>query len=243
MNFNIVIPARYQSTRLPGKPLIDIAGIPMVIRTAIQASKSGAQHIIIATDDERIKNTAEKYGFEALMTDKKHLSGTDRVLDVAEQKGWLDDEIIINVQGDEPLIDPKLIELLAKALQDIDINYATACSYFESFNDYLSPSNVKVVCDTNQFATNFYRDPLVTEEKDWDSKKQFHHIGIYAYKKKLLDKFCSLPTTKLEIILKLEQLRALENNILLKTLKYEGKTYRGIDTPDDLVLIREYLAK
>ena len=243
MNFNVVIPARYESTRLPGKPLIDIAGIPMVIRTAIQASKSGAQHVIIATDDERIKNTAEKHGFEALMTDKNHLSGTDRVLDIANQKGWLDDEVIINVQGDEPLIEPKLIKLLANALKDLNVNYVTACSGFESFDDYLNPSNVKVICDTKQFATKFYRDPLVTKVEDWDSKKQFHHIGIYGYKKILLDNFCSLPISKLENTLKLEQLRALENNILLKTLKYKGKTYRGIDTPDDLALIRKHFTK
>ena len=241
MNFNVVIPARYESTRLPGKPLIDIAGIPMVIRTAIQASKSGAQHIIIATDDERIKNTAEKHGFEALMTDKDHPSGTDRVLDIANQKGWLGDEVIINVQGDEPLIDPKLIKLLANALKDIDVNYVTACSGFESFEDYLNPSNVKVICNIKQFATKFYRDPLVTKEKYWDSKKQFHHIGIYGYKKNLLDNFCSLPISKLEITLKLEQQRALENNLLLKTLKYKGKTYKGIDTPDDLASIRKHL--
>ena len=243
MDFNVVIPARYESTRLPGKPLIDIAGIPMVIRTAIQASKSGAQHVIIATDDERIKNIAEKYNFEALMTNKDHPSGTDRVLDVANQKGWLDDEVIINVQGDEPLIDPKLIKLLAKALKDIDVDYVTACSDFESFKDYLNPSNVKVVFDTKQFATKFFREPLVTKERDWDSKKQFHHIGIYGYKKKLLDNICSLPIAELEITLKLEQLRALENNILLKILKYEGKIYMGIDTPHDLKSIREYLTK
>ena len=243
MDFNVVIPARYESTRLPGKPLIDLAGIPMVIRTAIQASRSGAQHVIIATDDERIKKTAEKYGFEALMTDKDHPSGTDRVLDIASQKGWLDDEVIINVQGDEPLIDPKLIKLLARALNDIDVQYVTACSDFESFNEYLNPNNVKVMCNTYQFATNFYREALVTKEKNWDSKKQFHHIGIYGYKKKLLDKFCSLPISKLEIKLKLEQLRALENNILLKIVKYKGKTYRGIDTPDDLASIRAHLAQ
>ena len=243
MDFNVVIPARYESTRLPGKPLINIAGLPMVIRTAIQASKSGAQHVIIATDDERIKNTSEKHGFEALMTDKAHPSGTDRVLDIANQKGWLDDEVIINVQGDEPLVDPKLIKLLAKALKDIDVSYVTACSGFESFEDYLNPNNVKVICNTKQFATKFYRDPLVTKVEDWDSKKQFHHIGIYGYKKILLDNFCSLPISKLENTLKLEQLRALENNILLKTLKYKGKTYRGIDTPDDLALIRKHFTK
>ncbi len=241
MDFNVVIPARYESTRLPGKPLIDIVGIPMIIRTAIQARESGANQVIIATDDERIMKTADKYFFEALMTDKNHISGTDRVLDVANQKGWLQDEVIINVQGDEPLIDPKLIKLLAKALQHDDVNYVSACSGFENFNAYLNPSNVKVLYDKNKFATNFYRDPLLKKEKDWDSKKQFHHIGIYGYTKKLLDNFCSLPTSKLENSLKLEQLRALENNISLMILNYEGKIHSGIDTNEDLVLIRKYL--
>jgi len=241
MNFNVVIPARYESTRLPGKPLIEIAGIPMVIRTAIQASESGAQNVIIATDDERIVTVAEKHGFEVLMTDKDHASGTDRVLDVANQKEWLDDEIIINVQGDEPLINPKLIKLLAKALQNRNVDYVTACSDFESFNEYLKASNVKVLYDKNAFATTFYRDPLVRKEEDWNQKRQFHHIGIYGYTKKLLDSFCSLPVSKLENSLKLEQLRALENNISLTVLNFEGKVFRGIDTPEDLALIRIYL--
>jgi 3-deoxy-manno-octulosonate cytidylyltransferase (CMP-KDO synthetase) len=241
MNFYVVIPARYKSTRLPGKALIDIAGIPMVIRTAIQARESGAQQVVIATDDQRIKKTVEDYGFEALMTDKDHISGTDRVLDVANQKRWLSDEIIINVQGDEPLIDPELIKLLANALQEPDVNYVSACSNFENFDEYLNPNNVKVVFNQNQIAIKFYRESLVKNEKDWNLQQKFHHIGIYGYTKKLLDNFCSLPISKLENSLKLEQLRALENNISLMILKYEGKIHRGIDTPEDLFLIRKYL--
>ena len=243
MKFNVVIPARYESTRLPGKPLIEIAGIPMVIRTAIRARESGAKFVIIATDDERIKKTAEKHGFDALMTDKSHISGTDRVLDVANQKGWPSDEIIINVQGDEPLIDPELIKLVAKALQENDVNYVSACSNFEQFDDYLNPNNVKVVFDQNQFAIEFYRKPLVKNKEDWNAQQQFHHMGLYGYTKKLLDNFCSLPISNLENTLKLEQLRALENNIPLKILKYEGKIHRGIDTPEDLVAIQKYLEK
>ena len=243
MNFNVVIPARYESTRLPGKPLIEIAGIPMVIRTAIQASKSGADHVIIATDDIRIKNIAEKYNFKALMTDKSHVSGTDRVLDVANQKGWLSNEIIINVQGDEPLINPELIKLLAKALEKNNISYVSACSNFANFDEYLNPNNVKVIFDKNQFALEFYREPLIKNKKDWNSEKHFHHIGIYGYTKEMLDNFCNLPISKLEDTLKLEQLRALENNIPLMILKYESKIYRGIDTPEDLLVIKKYLEK
>ena len=241
MTFNVVIPARYESTRLPGKPLLEIAGVPMVIRTAIRANESGAKVVIIATDDERIMDAAQEYGFDALMTDKEHISGTDRVLDVANQKGWLKDEIIINVQGDEPLIDPELIKLLAIALEKKDVNYVTACSNFENFDEYLNPNNVKVICDKNKYASDFYRDPLVKNKEHWCSEKQFHHIGIYGYTKKLLDNFCILPISKLEKILKLEQLRALENNISLLVLNYEGKIHRGIDTPEDLSVIRKYL--
>ena len=243
MNFNVVIPARYESTRLLGKPLIEIAGIPMVIRTAIQASKSGANHVIIATDDIRIKNIAEKHNFKALMTDKSHASGTDRVLDAANQKGWLNNEIIINVQGDEPLINPELIKLLAKALEKNNINYVSACSNFANFDEYLNPNNVKVIFDKNKFALEFYREPLIKNKKDWNSEKHFHHIGIYGYTKELLDSFCNLPISKLENTLKLEQLRALENNIPLMILKYESKIYRGIDTPEDLLAIKKYLEK
>ena len=241
MTFNVVIPARYESTRLPGKPLLEIAGVPMVIRTAIRANESGAKVVIIATDDERIMDAAQEYGFDALMTDKEHISGTDRVLDVANQKGWLKDEIIINVQGDEPLIDPELIKLLAMALEKKDVNYVSACSNFENFDEYLNPNNVKVICDKNKYASDFYRDPLVKNKEHWSSEKQFHHIGIYGYTKKLLDNFCILPISKLEKILKLEQLRALENNISLLVLNYEGKIHRGIDTPEDLSVIRKYL--
>jgi len=241
MTFNVVIPARYESTRLPGKPLLDIAGIPMVIRTAKRANESGAKVVIIATDDERIMDAAQKYGFDALMTDKSHISGTDRVLDVANQKGWPRDEIIINVQGDEPLIEPGLIKLLAKTLEEIEVKYVSACSNFENFEEYLNPNNVKVLRDKNKFALDFYRNPLVKNKENWSSEKQFHHIGIYGYTKKLLDDFCILPISTLEKNLKLEQLRALENNISLKVLSYAGKSHRGIDTPEDLSEIRRYL--
>ena len=241
MGFNIVIPARYESTRLPGKPLLEIAGIPMVIRTAIRASESGAEEIIIATDDDRIIDAADKFGFEGLMTDKTHISGTDRVLDVANQKCWPNDEIIINVQGDEPLIEPELIKLLAKTLEKNNVNYVSACSCFKNFDEYLNPNNVKVIFDKNKFALDFYRDPLVKNKKDCNLKNQFHHIGIYGYTKKLLDDFCNLPISKLEMAFKLEQLRALESNISLMIVNYKGKIYNGIDTPEELALIRKYL--
>jgi 3-deoxy-manno-octulosonate cytidylyltransferase (CMP-KDO synthetase) len=241
VRFNIVIPARYDSSRLPGKPLLEIGGIPMVVRTAMRAGESGAKSVIIATDDQRIVTTAEEYGFEALMTDKNHLSGTDRVLEVAKQKEWANEEIIINVQGDEPLINPELVRLVAQSIHDNNVSYVSACSNFESFDEYLNLNNVKVILDKNQFASRFYREPIVDKKDDWDQNRHYHHIGIYGYTKKLLDKFCSLPISKLENSLKLEQLRALENNISLMILNYEGKNHRGIDTPEDLDFIRKSL--
>ena len=126
-----------------------------------------------------------------------------------------------------------------------DIGYFRegACSNFANFDEYLNPNNVKVVFDKNQFALEFYREPLIKNKKDWNSEKHFHHIGIYGYTKELLDSFCNLPISKLENTLKLEQLRALENNMPLMILKYEGKIYRGIDTPEDLLAIKKYLEK
>ena len=154
MRFNIVIPARYDSSRLPGKPLLEIGGIPMVVRTAMRAGESGAKSVIIATDDQRIVTTAEEYGFEALMTDKNHLSGTDRVLEVAKQKEWANEEIIINVQGDEPLINPELVRLVAQSIHDNNVSYVSACSNFESFDEYLNLNNVKVIFGSKNVEIN-----------------------------------------------------------------------------------------
>ena len=124
---------------------------------------------------------------------------------------------------------------------EINVNYVSASSNFKNFNEYLNPNNVKVICDKNKFASEFYRDPLVKNKKYWNSKEQFHHIGIYGYTKKLLDDFCNLPISELEKNLKLEQLRALENDIPLMVLNFEGEIHRGVDTPEDLSVIRKYL--
>ena len=134
MSFKVVIPARYNSTRLPGKPLIEINGIPMVIHVAKKARMSGADEVVIATDDQRIIDVVSSYNFEALMTSEKHISGTDRVLEVVTIKKWSDDEFIINIQGDEPLIDPQLIKLLYEGMSEEGLNYATAASKFKCYD-------------------------------------------------------------------------------------------------------------
>jgi len=232
MGFKVVIPSRYNSTRLPGKSLMMIGDFPMVIHVAKKAALSGAEEVIIATDDARIKDVSEFFGFNAVMTSKDHLTGTDRVFEVAEILGWSDTQNIINVQGDEPLIDPKLISLIASSMEKEDLSYVTACCDFIDESDSMSPNNVKVVFDTNNFAVSFSREEITG----------LHHIGIYGYSVKLLKNFCNLPCSKNEKSQNLEQLRALDNNILLKVLKYEGSFVKGVDTLEELKVVRKFLS-
>jgi 3-deoxy-manno-octulosonate cytidylyltransferase (CMP-KDO synthetase) len=243
MGFKVVIPARYESTRLPGKPLIEIGEIPMIIHVAKRANMSGAEEVLIATDDERVQKVSESFGFEAIMTQKRHISGTDRILEVANKKKWLDDQVIINVQGDEPLIDPKLISMIATAMDEEGLDYVTACSKFQSKEEFVSPDNVKVVFDKDNFAIYFSRAliPFNTSDGDWNRDASYHHIGIYGYSLKLLQIFCSLPTNDLEKTEKLEQLRALKNRIPLKVLIYQGSFIKGVDTFEDLVAVKKII--
>ena len=161
MTFKVVIPARYASTRLPGKPLLDIAGKPMVVRVAEQAAKSSADEIIIATDFKKILDAAEANGIKAVMTRVTHHSGTDRIAEVAHILGWADDEIVVNVQGDEPLIDPKLIQEVAQHLaQNKDAVMATACHAIHDEASLLNPNIVKVVMGERGNALYFSRSPI-----------------------------------------------------------------------------------
>ena len=245
MAFKVVIPARYKSTRLPGKPLIEINGIPMIIHVAKKARMSGAEEVIIATDDERIIDVATKYDFEALMTSENHISGTDRVLEVVTKKKWSDNELIINVQGDEPLIDPQLIKLLYEGMSEEDLNYATAASKFKSYEDYDDSNNVKVILGKDNFAIYFSRSKIPhfmsNESNFWNPNISFHHIGLYGYTPKLLRSFCNLPESKHEAAEKLEQLRAIDNNLRIKVFEYRGNHIKGVDTLDDLAAIKKYL--
>ncbi|MDC0423097.1 3-deoxy-manno-octulosonate cytidylyltransferase [Methylophilaceae bacterium] len=245
MTFKVVIPARYMSTRLPGKPLIEIGGIPMVIHVARKARMSGADEVVIATDDERIIDVVTSYDFEALLTSESHISGTDRVLDVVKQKNWSDNQLIINVQGDEPLIDPQLIKLLYEGMSEEGLNYATAASKFKSYDDYSNPNNVKVIIGKDNFAIYFSRSKIphfVSDESNfWDPNISFHHIGLYGYTPKLLRIFCDFPESKHEAIENLEQLRAIDNDLKIKVFEYRGDHMKGVDTLDDLAAIKKYI--
>ena len=244
MSFNVVIPARYSSTRLPGKPLIEIAGIPMVIHVARKAKLSGADEIIIATDDERILQTVNKYNFKAIMTNSNHISGTDRIHEVVDKMKWSDNTIIVNLQGDEPLIDPILIRKVTEGMIKNKIDYATAAAVFSNYDDFKNSNNVKVILDQNDYAIYFSRAMIPFQKKFEDittTNYSYHHIGIYGYTAEFLRKFCKLPKSNLESIEGLEQLRAVENNLKIKIFKYQGNQTIGVDTEEDLKKINKIL--
>ncbi|NQW34508.1 MAG: 3-deoxy-manno-octulosonate cytidylyltransferase [Methylophilales bacterium] len=245
MSFKVVIPARYMSSRLPGKPLIEIGGLPMVIHVAKRARISGADEVIIATDDSRIADEVRKHNFDVVMTKVNHISGTDRVLEVVKIKQWADDDLIINVQGDEPLIDPQLIKLLYEGMSNENLNYATAATKFKNYLDYANPNNVKVTLDKNNFAIYFSRSkiPYCVDDEDthWNPNISYHHIGLYGYTPKLLRTFCDLPESAHESSEKLEQLRAIDNNIKIRVFEYHGDYIKGVDTIDDLALVKKFI--
>jgi len=245
MSFNVVIPARLNSTRLEEKVLIKINEIPMVIHVAQRASLSGAKNVVIATDDKKIADVAQYYNFQSVMTDKNHLSGTDRCLEASEIKEWDGQDIIVNVQADEPLIDPLLIDLLAANITNGKSDYVTACSEFKSYEEFTNPNNVKVVLDIDSNALYFSRSPIpYSSSPDLSvNKYAFHHLGIYAYRLNILKEFCGFSISDLEKIERLEQLRALSNNLKLKVIPYDGKQIKGVDTLEDLNLVREIISK
>ena len=239
--FKVVIPARYASTRLPGKPLLDIAGKPMIIRVAEQAAKSGASEIIVATDFEKILKVCEAYNFKAVMTRVDHASGTDRIAEVAQTLYWHDDDIVVNVQGDEPLIDPKLIqEVAAHLAQNKDAVMATACHAIHDEASMINPNIVKVVMDANGSALYFSRSPIPYPRDDLYKQniQAYRHIGIYAYRVGFLKQYANLAVTELEKIESLEQLRVLHYGYKIGVTITENAPASGVDTQEDLDYVR-----
>ena len=241
MSFKVVIPARYASARLPGKPLLDIAGKPMVIRVAEQAAKSDASEIVIATDFEKILQAAQNYGIKAVMTRLDHASGTDRIAEVAQKLGWGDNEIVVNVQGDEPLIEPSLINEVAQHLANSqDAVMATACHAIHDEASMINPNIVKVVIDVNGNALYFSRAPIPYPRDDAQKANiQAHrHIGIYAYRVGFLKKYAQLSVTELEKIESLEQLRVLHHGYKIGVTLTQNAPASGVDTQVDLDYVR-----
>lgn len=236
--FHVIIPARWHSSRLPEKMVADIGSVPMVVRTAQQALKSQAQSVTVATDDTRIAQVAQVHGINTLLTRTDHLSGTDRLAEAAVELGLPDDSLIVNVQGDEPMIEPALIDQVAFALASDDrADMATVARPFEDRQTLHNPNAVKVVCSALNHALYFSRAPIPYMRQNHEAP-WLHHIGLYAYRKAFLVQFAGLAPGVLEQTESLEQLRALEHghciHVCLTDLPHEG----GVDTPEDLQRVR-----
>lgn len=237
MKILCVIPARYASTRLPGKPLKDVAGKPMICRVYDRASQAKTlSGVVVATDDERILRAVEDHGGRAMMTAKDHPTGTDRLAEVAE--AYPDVDLIINVQGDEPLIEPSLIDELGRAFDgDAEFQMATVMTPMEDEAEKKNPNNVKVVTDKNGCALYFSRSLLPYPRNDAGTPV-YKHIGIYAYRRDFLLAYAKMAPTPLERTESLEQLRALENGYKIKCIRTNAR-FVGVDTPEDLAKVNE----
>ena len=238
----IVIPARYASTRLPGKPLIDIGGKSLLQRVYDGACRSKlSDGTLIATDDERIKKAALAFGAEVIMTDPALPSGTDRVFAAIQDK---EADLVVNLQGDEPFIEPSIIDQLFSAMEKGDVAMATLCCPITDESEYRNPNTVKVVLDNSGFALYFSRSPIPyvknSKFKIQNSKFVYKHIGIYGFTRSFLEQFVALPKSPLEEAESLEQLRVLENGYKIKVI-VTGYSGFGIDTPDDLERARKLL--
>ena len=235
-----VIPARYSSTRLPGKPLREICGVPMICRVLERASLAkSVSEVIVATDDERILAAVENYGGRAMMTRADHKTGTDRLAEVAEK--FPDAEVIVNVQGDEPLIESALIDELIAQFADKNLHMATVATELKEPSEMKNPNNVKVVLDRNNDALYFSRS-LIPYPRNEGKSKIFKHIGIYAYRREFLLAYAKMESTPLEQIESLEQLRALENGYKIRVIISANK-FVGVDTEEDLKLVNEIYNK
>lgn len=251
--FSVVIPARYASSRLPGKPLLDINGLPMIQHVWNKAVDSGASDVIIATDDKRVRSACEKFGAQVEMTDPGHASGTERIAEVVRRRGFAGQDIVVNLQGDEPLIPAALI---AQAAEDLaaHADIAEVSTLSERILDpasVVNPNVVKVVTDQSGLALYFSRAPI-----PWDRDQTerpilgidslpgyFRHIGIYAYRVGYLSEYISLPASPLERLEKLEQLRILYYGGRIHVDEAREKPGPGVDTPEDLEAVRNLTAK
>ena len=237
--FSIVIPARYASSRLPGKPLVDIKGKPLIQHVFETASKTQAKNIVIATDNDEIAKCAEAFGASVVMTSVTHQSGTDRIAEVVEKLEIGNDEIIVNLQGDEYGLPVSLVEQVASALfNNPDKQLATLCEALASIDDYTNPNIVKVVFDKNNTALYFSRSPVPVERAGGLPEEVYRHIGLYAYRAGYLQEFTQLSPCALEKAEALEQLRVLYNGGKIHVEIAIDETGLGIDTVEDLELAR-----
>jgi len=246
-DFVIVIPSRYASVRLPGKPLRLIAGKPMLQHVYERATESGAADVVIATDDERIAQAAKLFSAKCFMTSADHRSGTDRLAEVARKVEWPDDMIIVNLQGDEPLMPPELINQCASLLNDTRADVATLASPILSDRDFNDPNVVKAVIDSDNFALYFSRAAIPHSRSDTTDQlareSALHHHGIYAYRNSVLQKIVAADQSPLEIAEQLEQLRALSLGLKIKVGVPDVRPGPGVDTEEDLAQADQMFAE
>ena len=252
MSFTVLIPARLASTRLPNKPLADISGAPMVVRVAQRAMQSGAARTVVAADSPEIIAKCTEFGVQAVLTRIDHPSGSDRLAEASSLLGLGDDDIVVNVQGDEPLIDPALIDAVAGLLgQRADCAMSTAAHSIEQLADLLNPNIVKAVLDARQTALYFSRSPIPAArdfvgQAWWETgsplPRPLRHVGIYAYRAGFLRLFPTLPQAPLEQLESLEQLRALWHGYRIAVHVTEQAPGPGVDTQEDLERARRLYA-
>tara|TARA_R110001592_G_scaffold125109_2_gene334366 strand:- start:857 stop:1618 length:762 start_codon:yes stop_codon:yes gene_type:complete len=253
MSFTVIIPARFASTRLPGKPLLDIAGKPMIQHVYEQALKSDADHVVIATDDIRIQELGSAIGATVVMTSPDHPSGTDRLEEVVSKLGLKDDHIVVNVQGDEPLIPPEIINQVARNLGENKASgIATLCEKIHDPKHLFNPNVVKVVFDDRGLASYFSRAPIPWSRDSFTDMKAesipfgaeyFRHIGMYAYRVEFLKNYVTWLPSMTEKTECLEQLRALSNGVKIHIEEALISPPAGVDTEEDLQRLRDLMAK
>jgi len=260
--FTVLIPARMASSRLPGKPLADIAGVPMVVRVAQRAAQSGALRTVVATDDARIEQACAAHGIESILTRPDHANGSDRLAEACALLGLTGDDVVVNVQGDEPLIDPLLIAAVAALLhQHPDASMGTAAHAISTLADYTNPNIVKVVLDARNMAQYFSRAPIphardLAGSPWWDGRAlsvysevaaladfvPLRHIGLYSYRASFLREFPQLTPAPTEALEALEQLRALWHGHRIAVHVTSTAPGLGVDTLEDLERVRALLA-
>lgn len=252
MEFRVVIPARYASSRLPGKVLLDIAGKPMIQRVYERAVESGAESVIIATDDDRIRDAAESFGATVCMTAPEHQSGTERLAEAVVAMGYLEDEIVVNVQGDEPLIPSALISQVAEDLDKFDnARIATLYEPIKTTEDLFNPNKVKVVMNKRGYALYFSRAPIawdrnhfsIPPQKQSLSGEHFRHIGLYAYRVGFIQEYSQWESSPLEQMECLEQLRVLWNGGRIHLTPAKKAVPGDVNTQEDLERVRQLINK
>jgi 3-deoxy-manno-octulosonate cytidylyltransferase (CMP-KDO synthetase) len=246
MSFVVIIPARYASTRLPGKPLVDINGKPMVVHVLERARESGAERVIVATDNEEVREAVQAVGGEVCMTRADHQSGTERLAEVVEKCGFSDETVIVNVQGDEPMIPPAIIRQVADNLAARrDVGMATLAVPIESAEEAFNPNAVKVVMDAQGYALYFSRATIPWDRDRFAASREtigdsfLRHIGIYGYRAGFIRRYVSWQTSPLEQIEMLEQLRVLWYGERIHVDVASVVPGTGVDTPEDLERVRQ----